>query len=323
MKDIKKCLVLFIVAVLAMLSACASTENAAPTQSALEAMNMDVVPEIGGMSGYEMPEAEASGVLLEKNEKVVLDWSNTADGYVMLRYLGTNGKVKVIITGPSGTGYTYNMSLTGEYDVFPLSDGSGNYSANVYENTSENTSGNKYSIAFSYNFDVELNNEFEPFLRPNKYVSFTADSSSAVQAAKLTAGCADTLEMIKAIYEFTVANISYDYELAETVQSGYIPDVDAVLTRGKGICFDYAALMTAMLRSQGIPTKLVVGYTGDLYHAWINTYSEESGWVEASIFFDGTQWKLMDPTFAASADSDKEIMKYIGNGVNYSAKYIY
>ena len=41
-----------------------------------------------------------------------------------------------------------------------------------------------------------------------------------------------------------------------------LPSVDETLKTKKGICFDYAALMTAMLRSQGIPTKLEIGYQG-------------------------------------------------------------
>ena len=322
MREVKIRLFFFIVALLAALSACTAEEQAgnggSPNLSP-ETMRMDMVPVAAGMTAYEMPEADAPGTLVERNEKAVLDWSNTADGYVMLRYLGDSDKVKAIITGPSGKGYTYNLNIAGEYDVFPLSDGSGSYSAGVYENVS----GEKYSTAFLYDFDVELSDEFAPFLRPNKYVDFTSDSETAKKAAELTARCADTVEMVGAVYKFTVGNISYDYELAETVRSGYIPDVDSVLASGRGICFDYAALMTAMLRSLGIPTKLVVGYTGSLYHAWISTYSEKSGWVEASIYFDGSQWKLMDPTFAAGAGSDKRITEYIGNGVNYSARYIY
>ena len=81
--------------------------------------------------------------------------------------------------------------------------------------------------------------------------------------------------------------------------------------------------MSAMLRAYGIPTKLVVGYTGDEYHAWISTYTKESGWVEGAIFFNGTDWKLMDPTFASTANSSKEIMDYIAKTSNYTAKYIY
>jgi transglutaminase-like putative cysteine protease len=79
--------------------------------------------------------------------------------------------------------------------------------------------------------------------------------------------------------------------------------------------------MTGMLRSQGVPTKLVVGYAGDAYHAWINVYSEDTGWIDGVIYFDGAKWMRMDPTFAANGGSD--IMDYIGNGTNYSGKYFY
>ena len=95
------------------------------------------------------------------------------------------------------------------------------------------------------------------------------------------------------------------------------------MASGKGICFDYAALMAAMLRSQNVPVKLVVGYTGGAYHAWINVYSEKDGWIEGKVYFDGKEWKLMDPTFASSGKSSDNIMAYIGNGSNYTAKYLY
>ena len=85
-----------------------------------------------------------------------------------------------------------------------------------------------------------------------------------------------------------------------------------------GICFDYAALMTAMLRTQGIPTKLVVGYAGSVYHAWISTYTEETGWVNNIIYFDGNNWKLMDPTFASSGHET-----YTADSSHYSAKFYY
>ncbi|MBQ2868224.1 MAG: transglutaminase domain-containing protein, partial [Firmicutes bacterium] len=96
-----------------------------------------------------------------------------------------------------------------------------------------------------------------------------------------------------------------------------------VLEEKKGICFDYAAMMTAMLRSQDVPCKLVVGYAGTAYHAWINVWTEESGWIDAVVFFDGKTWQRMDPTFASSAKQSEAIMKYIGDGSNYTAKYFY
>ena len=131
------------------------------------------------------------------------------------------------------------------------------------------------------------------------------------------------MEKVAAIYDYVVKNISYDDWKAETVRNGYIPDIDEVFRTGKGICFDYAALMTAMLRSQLVPAKLIVGYTGGAYHAWINVWNDEDGWVTAAIYFDGQSWKRMDPTFASSEGQSEAIAQYIGNGANYTAKYQY
>ena len=58
--------------------------------------------------------------------------------------------------------------------------------------------------------------------------------------------------------------------------------------------------MAAMLRSQNIPCKLVVGFAGKVYHAWINVYIEGVGWVDQLIYFDGKTWSLMDPTFVSA-----------------------
>ncbi|MPM87738.1 hypothetical protein SDC9_134838 [bioreactor metagenome] len=143
------------------------------------------------------------------------------------------------------------------------------------------------------------------------------------KGAELTADKSEMLDKVDAVYTYIINNFSYDKEKAKTVKSGYLPDLDAVLAAGKGICFDYSAVMTAMLRSQGIPTKLVVGYAGKAYHSWISVYSEDTGWVEGVIFFDGSTWKLMDPTFASSGKSSEAIMNYIGDGTNYTAKYLY
>ena len=95
---------------------------------------------------------------------------------------------------------------------------------------------------------------------------------------------------------------------AKTVTSGYLPNVDTILQSKKGICFDYAAVMATMLRTQGIPTKLVVGYAGSAYHAWVSVYINEIGWIDNIFYFDGKSWVRMDPTFASSGNSSASIM---------------
>ena len=78
-----------------------------------------------------------------------------------------------------------------------------------------------------------------------------------------------------------------------------------------------------MLRSQDIPAKLVVGYTGDAYHAWVNVYIDGVGWIDNYIYFDGTNWSLADPTFASTGGQSDSIKQYIGDGANYQQKYCY
>ena len=155
-----------------------------------------------------------------------------------------------------------------------------------------------------------------------KYVNFTADSLPVAKAEELADGASSDLDIISSVYNYIITHFTYDYSKASSVTSGYLPDTDEVFTAEKGICFDYAALMSAMLRSQRIPTKLEVGYSGDVYHAWISCYVDEIGWVDNIIEFDGKNWSIMDPTLAAN-NSASDVKKYVGNGKNYVTKYTY
>ncbi len=260
----------------------------------------------------------ASGVLVKSNTYAVIDYSNTKDGYIMVNYTAaTEQRLKVQVKGPA-TVYTYNLTPQ-QWAAFPLSDENGSYQITVYRNVS----GTSYAVVLSLTVSVTMEDEFSPFLRSNQYVNFDAAPNTVAKAAALAGHIGDPLKKVEAIYNFVVQGMTYDKELAANVQSGYLPNLDSVLSKMTGICFDYAALMTGMLRSQGVPTKLVVGYAGDVYHAWINVWSANQGWIDGVIFFDGTSWKRMDPTFASSGNSSSDIMDYIGNGANYVAKYFY
>lgn len=261
----------------------------------------------------------APGTVSYANGNVTVDASNTNQGYVMIKYSGSNSKIKIQITKPGSDTYTYDLNARGNYEVFPFTEGSGGYQIKVFENVS----GNQYAQVFSQDVQVSLVNEFEPFLYPNQYVYFTVGNAVVQKGAELAAPATTQIDVVTNIYNYVVGNIQYDTAKAQSVQSGYLPNVDQVLAQRTGICFDYAAVMTAMLRSQNIPTKLVVGYTGSLYHAWINVYLDNQGWVDNIIYFDGQNWQLMDPTFASSGGQSPEIQKYISNRSNYQSKYTY
>ena len=312
-----------------LLAGCSQTETvmipdpAEIASNATEVITMDLTPEMVPLSAtakFTLSMPTASGTDIKKNAKAEIDYSNIKDGYVMVRFLqNTTKQLRVLVTGPSGERYTYTLKQDGSWEVFPLSDGNGSYTIGVFEQTQ----GSQYSTANTVTFTVTLKDEFAPFLRPNQYVDFTKESETVKKAAELVKGKTGLYDQVTAVYTYIVSNFSYDRPKAQSVKSGYLPVVDEILASKKGICFDYAAVMAAMLRSQGIPTKLVVGYAGTAYHAWISVYSPETGWVNSVIFFDGKKWNLMDPTFASSANESAEVMKFIGDGNNYSAKYLY
>lgn len=265
-------------------------------------------------------EAVQSGVTVYKNSKAAVDASNLALGFVSVSYTGGKDvRIKVQITKTGGTTYTYNLNNKGTAETFPLTEGDGKYTVKVFENTS----GTKYAQAYSCPLELKLTSEFSPFLYSNQYVNFNDSSKVVAKAAELTKGMETDLDKVTAIYHYVINNITYDYDLAATVPSGYLPDVDAVLTSGTGICFDYAAVMASMLRSQNIPCKLIVGYAGTVYHAWINVYIEGVGWVDHLIYFNGEDWSLIDPTFVSNGKDNPAVLKYVGDGTNYTEKYAY
>ena len=261
---------------------------------------------------------EASGTAVKQEGNISIDYSNVTDGYVMVQYAAPNSKrLKVQVAGPSTT-YTYDLAPE-TWVTYPLSDGNGDYKVTAFENIQAS----EYSTLTSVSFSVEMEDEFAPFIRPNQHVDYANAPQSIQKAAELTAGLEDPLEKVERIYDFVVNTLSYDTEKAAAVKSDYLPVLDEVLSSKKGICFDYAALMTGMLRSQGVPCKLVVGYAGEVYHAWISVWTEETGWIDGAIFFDGTSWQRLDPTFASTGKGSASIQKYIGDGSNYSAKFLY
>lgn len=266
---------------------------------------------------HEFLSPSASGESVSGNDIVSIDTSNTSEGYVMIRYNGTADKSRLQITLPDQTVYAYYLS-TGSYETFPLPGGNGSYHIDVMEHAFDDM----YAVVYAEDIEVTLNDEFKPFLYPNQYVWFTPDSKAIQYGIELSDNSSNDLDYVEQVYNYVTETIQYDEEKASNIPTDYLPDIDQTMETKKGVCFDYASLMAALLRSQGIPTKLVTGYSGTAYHAWISVYLKEIGWVDNIIQFDGQNWSLMDPTLAANNDSSS-VKEYVGDGSNYTAKYYY
>jgi hypothetical protein len=245
----------------------------------------------------------------QQYDNVIIDYSNTNLGYIIVKSLTEeHNKYKLGISFGDEILY-YDINIDNQYICYPLSFDNGDYNIKLYENISETN----YVLFGSLNFEVQLDDKLSPYLYPN-VISNYDENSKAVQASfEIVEGSINDLERVSMIYEWVIKNIDYDYDKLEEARKTFlIPDVDLTYTSKKGICFDYSSLMCAMLRPLNIPTKLVTGYVDQGYHAWVEVYIEDIGWIDPEIYFESKIWKLMDPTFGStnfSYQGDYETVK--------------
>lgn len=252
----------------------------------------------------------------------VIDCSNSSQGYIMVKYSGSYSNVRILVYPPGvstgGSGYiNYPLFTRNTYEAIPLTSGNGTYNIGIYGNS--DGSGSYYPVV-KQDVNVSLSYSTVAYARPNIIVNYNSGTSCVRYAAELTRGCDDELSKIQAIYNYVIKNFSYDYGKASSVRnSAYIPNLNNVWASKSGICYDYASVMAAMLRTQGLPTKVEVGYVSNgAYHAWISVWTKKYGWINNVIQFNGSSWKLLDPTFA-STGGDKDWSK----NYSYSVKYRY
>jgi transglutaminase-like putative cysteine protease len=176
-----------------------------------------------------------------------------------------------------------------------------------------NKEGNTYVVSASTQIDVKLINETTVYLYPNQIVNYDKETQAIMKSFELTQEADSEIERVYEIYQYIINTIDYDYDKAELAQTKFIlPIIDETYSIEKGICFDYASLMSAMLRVQHIPTRVVTGYVDLGYHAWVEVYIKDKGWINPSVYFESDIWKRVDPTFDSmgSYDGDYQDQDY-------------
>ena len=282
------------------------------------------------------PTAQA-GVIASTTSEI--DDTDAARGIIKARYTGTDApklKVQAVPAGSSKALFTQDLAADGRFSAFSITAGAGTYTFRVLKLKAGTT--NTYSVIQSLQFTVQsggstttvttsapsatsapstssttsnlaADSRFAPFLVSNSTVVYSSSSAAVKKAADLCASAASDVDKVAAVYKWITDNVTYDYDKMTAIQNktitSYTPDVDVTLSVKKGICYDYAALMAAMLRSQGVPTKLIKGYCtveGRFYHAWNEVYIQGTGWVRVagSFYFDGKSYQKMDSTYSAA-----------------------
>lgn len=246
-----------------------------------------------------------------------IDTSHVSQGYVGAEGTSTTRLKLQVISGERS--YNYDIPANGSPIFCPINMGDGAYSFRIMKNTS----GSNYVEIASTSINVKLESEFSPYVHPNVYCDFNENSACVALARQLTADSKTQGDALKAICTYVEENIAYDStKAAELANStGYIPNPDATLASRTGICFDYASLGAAMLRSVGIPCRIITGYVSpnDIYHAWIMVYIDGT-WSTGEFQISSNQWSRVDLTFAASSGDGN---KLVGDGKTYTDRYVY
>jgi len=115
------------------------------------------------------------------------------------------------------------------------------------------------------------------------------DPKIKAASARVTSGASSTQEKVDRLVKFV-----YEHVDAKSLDRGYAP-AHVTLDAKEGDCTEHSVLLSALLRSQGIATRLVDGVVVDGgragYHEWVEAY------------IDGTGFVPVDPTFGESPAS--------------------
>lgn len=252
--------------------------------------------------------------ILSASAVMAADYFDTTDLSRGVIHVSCNdgGKLKVMIQKGEEK-YTYDLNSTGKKETFPLQLGNGSYKVSVLKNTT----GSSYKLLGSKNIELKLTKANEVYLTSIQNINWNIDSKAVKKAVELTENEPDLQKKASILWKYMVYNHTYDYAKMEQLANttGYVPVVDNTFIDKKGICYDFASLYAAMLRSQGTPAKLIKGYAPKNavgYHAWNEVYdSSQEKWIVIDTTYDlQVSGGRTNPTMSKNAADFSKVYEY-------------
>ena len=237
-----------------------------------------------------------------------IDTSKINKGVVSIQYNNKSHKKEKVIIEKDNSRYIYTLHKSKEIENFPLQMGRGSYRVAVLENVE----GNKYKPITSKTFQASLKDENQVFLQSVQGIEWNESMDAIIMAGNLTDGLINDEEKVKAIYEYIVSNIKYDFTKKNKITSDYLPQIDEIYQEGGGICYDFSSIMAGMLRSVGIPAKLIKGYSKNAtsYHSWNEVYINDN-------------WIVIDASYDSQMKTHNKNYSMIKSPALYEKKYEY
>ncbi|MEO6571206.1 MAG: transglutaminaseTgpA domain-containing protein, partial [Ilumatobacteraceae bacterium] len=142
----------------------------------------------------------------------------------------------------------------------------------------------------------------------------TTERTTAL-ATELAAGLDSTYDVVRAYEQWMSDNVEYDLN-APLPADGEDAVDDFLFDSHVGFCEQIASALTVMLRSQGVPARLVTGYLPGERDRISGVYevrgSDAHAWVE--VWFPETGWQAFDPTASVPLSAEAEI-RSIGSDI--------
>lgn len=182
------------------------------------------------------------------------------------------------------------------------------YEKGIRLRLSDNDIALEYSPVYEHNKTMSSNARFSEmaldyYLLPDSCIE-SEDEQICALATQITMGATSDYEKVRLVYEWVCNNIWYDYDSYLGVESSdYSVQSTKVLKSKKSVCEGFADLTAALLRSQGIPTKVISGYALGVSTkgAWNSSNQKTSktnhAWNEAYV--DG-RWVILDTTWGTN-----------------------
>lgn len=222
-----------------------------------------------------------------KRVETIIDKSELKNGIIIVDYNEKKTGSKIRVTKDDAQ-YQYDLSHKVR---IPLQLGNGDYKVEVLEKIK----GNKYRQVAEETVNYNDTDGKKVFLQSNIIINWNKDMAAVKKAKTLTKNAKTDSEKAAAIYTYIIKNIKYDNKKAQIVQDGYIPSVSNIYKTKKGICYDYSVLFAVMLRSVGVPAKVLMGTSTDVkeYHAWNQVYIKETEkWITVDTTIDAGLKKM-------------------------------
>lgn len=136
-----------------------------------------------------------------------------------------------------------------------------------------------------------------PALIRDTYLSLPAGDPRIRQLAlQITISSRNDYDKAAAVELYLKTHYGYTLTLPETAETD--PVAHFLFVRKKGHCEYFASSMAVMLRSLGIPTRVVNGFRSDEFNDLTGSYvvraKDAHAWVET--YFPGYGWQMFDPT---------------------------